>query len=120
MKNISRNLIFSSTIFLFLTACSGTKDQKPETEITRTESAGSVNTGLGFISGMVTEIQPGKDGYTAQLKTDIGTVYYVTISRANLADPQTYRSAAVGDTLTVKGDIWQMENQNHITVREIK
>ncbi len=61
-----------------------------------------------YISGKVTEIQPGKDGYTARLVTAGGQVYVATVSRANLKENAAqYRSVAVGDTLRLKGDVWQ-------------
>lgn len=74
----------------------------------------------GFIEGKVTEIISGKDGYTAKIKANSDSIYFVTISRANLKDPQQYKSVAVGATIQVKGDIWKLEKENHITVRELK
>jgi hypothetical protein len=73
-----------------------------------------------YISGKVTEIQPGKDGYTARLVTAGGQVYFATVSRANLKENAAqYRSVAVGDTLRLKGDVWQQGDQTHVTVREL-
>jgi hypothetical protein len=73
-----------------------------------------------FISGIVTEMQQGKDGYTAKITTANNQVYFVTISHSNLKDPAQYRSAKVGTILTVKGDIWKVENETHITVKEFQ
>ncbi|WP_298715722.1 hypothetical protein [Chitinophaga sp.] len=72
------------------------------------------------VTGVVMEIQPGKDGYTALLKTEQDGRFFVTISHANLTDHASYKSAKTGDTLTVKGDYWIMESSNRITVRELK
>ncbi len=73
-----------------------------------------------YISGKVTGVQPGKDGYTATLVTTAGQVYFATISRANLKDNAAqYRSVAVGDTLRLKGDVWQSGDETHVTVREL-
>ncbi len=73
-----------------------------------------------YISGKVTQVQPGKDGYTARLVTDAGQVYFATISRANLQENAAqYRSAAVGDTLRLRGDVWQAGDETHVTVREL-
>jgi hypothetical protein len=73
-----------------------------------------------YISGKVTEVQPGKDGYTAKLVTAGGQVYFATVSRANLkANAAQYRSVAVGDSLRLKGDVWQQGDQTHVTVREL-
>jgi hypothetical protein len=73
-----------------------------------------------YISGKVTAVQPGKDGYTARLVTDAGKVYFATISRANLKENAAqYRSAAIGDTLQIWGDVWQAGDEIHVTVREL-
>ncbi len=73
-----------------------------------------------YISGKVTEVQPGKDGYTARLVTAGGQEYFATVSRANLKENAAqYRPAAVGDTLRLKGDVWQQGDQTHVTVREL-
>ena len=73
-----------------------------------------------YISGKVTQVQPGKDGYTARLLTDAGRVYFATISRANLKENAAqYRSAAVGHTLRLRGDVWQAGDETHLTVREL-
>jgi hypothetical protein len=73
-----------------------------------------------YISGAVTEVQPGKDGYTARLVTAGGQVYFATVSRANLKENAAqYRSVAVGDTLRLKGDVWQQGDETHVTVREL-
>ena len=73
-----------------------------------------------YISGKVTGVQPGKDGYTARLVTAGGQVYFATVSRANLKENAAqYRSVAVGDTLRLKGDVWQSGDETHVTVREL-
>jgi uncharacterized protein YceK len=73
-----------------------------------------------YISGKVTDVQPGKDGYTARLVTAGGQVYFATVSRANLKENASqYRPVAVGDTLRLKGDVWQQGDQTHVTVREL-
>jgi len=73
-----------------------------------------------FISGSVEEIQQGKDGYTAKITTTNGRLYYATVSHSNLKNPSQYKALQVGDTVKVKGDKWKMDNENHITVRELQ
>ncbi|MEO8764921.1 MAG: hypothetical protein ABI416_11565 [Ginsengibacter sp.] len=73
-----------------------------------------------FISGSVNEIQKGKDGYTAKITSAEGQLYYATISHSNLKNPAQYKTLQIGDTIKVKGDAWKMENENHITVRELQ
>lgn len=70
------------------------------------------------VEGKVLAITPGKDGYTAKIQSG-QMIYFATISHSNLKDPTQYKSVDVGDKLKVSGDFWQMENENHITVREI-
>jgi hypothetical protein len=73
-----------------------------------------------YISGKVTAVQLGKDGYTARLVTAKGQVYFATVSRANLKEnAMQYRSVAVGDTLRFKGEVWQAGEETHVTVREL-
>ncbi|MFC5270023.1 hypothetical protein [Adhaeribacter terreus] len=109
MKIAFINILLSA----FLVTGAGCKTSKPDQEkLSQDESL--------FITGKVTAIQPGKDGYTAKILTVNNQEYFATISRANLTDPATYRTVTIGEVLKVKGDQWQMENQNHITVRELK
>jgi hypothetical protein len=113
-------LVPIGVFFLFFIACSSSKEQKPVTDKVEIKQVENGSTDMGFISGTVTEILPGKDGYTAQIITTAGEVFLVTISRANLTDPLTYRPVKVGEIISIKGDKFQMENQYYITVRELK
>ena len=71
------------------------------------------------VEGKVSEINNGKDGYTAILTTEDGKIYYATISIPNLKDPKQYRAVKIGETIKVSGDSWKMEDDNYITVREL-
>lgn len=74
-----------------------------------------------YVTGEVQEIQPGKDGYTAKIMTDDQQVYFATISIPNLdKKANQYRVVDVGETLTVRGEFWKMNDETHITVRELK
>lgn len=72
------------------------------------------------VQGKVNEINKGKDGYTAILTAEDGKIYYATISIPNLKDPKQYRTVAIGETIKIKGDSWNMEDDNYITVRELE
>jgi hypothetical protein len=74
---------------------------------------------MGTVSGEVSAIQKGKDGYTATIKNAKGKMYHGTISISNLSNPQLFKQAAIGDTIVVKGEVWKMGKEKHITVREI-
>ncbi len=71
------------------------------------------------VEGTVTEINRGKDGYTAKLETSDKQFYYVTISHSNLKDHTQYKEVKIGDKLNVTGDYWKLEAEQQITVRQI-
>lgn len=100
MKNQIKNILFLLMMGLLFVACAEKKD-------------------TNAISGVVQEIQNGKDGYTAQVKTAKDEIYFVTISHANLTDHSQYRSVQVGETIKVEGDQWKMEGKKQVTVRKL-
>ncbi|MFV7236887.1 OB-fold nucleic acid binding domain-containing protein [Flavobacterium sp. ZB4R12] len=71
------------------------------------------------VSGEVSAIQTGKDGYTATIENKKGRIYFGTISIPNLSNPQLFKQAEIGDTIVVKGEVWKMGKEKQITVREI-
>jgi hypothetical protein len=113
-----KSLLFLIVLLSVLSSC-GSGSSNP----TRSEAGNNSEKEAGrndYISGKVTEVQPGKDGYTARLVTDEGQVYFATISRANLRENAAqYRSVVIGDTLQLKGDVWQSGAETHVTVREL-
>ncbi len=66
------------------------------------------------VKGSVLEIKNGKDGYTAKIKDDNGTFYFITVSRANLKDPNMYREIKVNDVIITSGEQWEMNGETHI------
>ncbi|MFV5689866.1 hypothetical protein ACM55M_14710 [Flavobacterium sp. ZT3R25] len=71
------------------------------------------------VSGKVSAIQKGEDGYTATIENAKGRIYFGTISIPNLSNPQLFKQAEIGDTIVVKGEVWKMRKEKQITVREI-
>lgn len=71
------------------------------------------------VSGKVESIEGGKDGYTAKITTDTKEVYFATISIVNVGGPQNYKQLKIGDVVSVKGEKWKTEDENHIKVTEI-
>ncbi|MGV3459711.1 MAG: hypothetical protein ACO1N9_04560 [Flavobacterium sp.] len=67
-----------------------------------------------IVKGTVTNVQNGKDGYTATIKDDAGETFHATVSIPNLKDPKQYRAVAVGDVITVKGESWKMDEKMYI------
>jgi RecJ-like exonuclease len=72
------------------------------------------------VTGKVTEINQGKDGYTAKIYTPTGETYSVTISIPNLDNPKQYRAVKIGDNITVKGVVTNLESDVLIRVKELK
>lgn len=72
-----------------------------------------------IVSGKVDGIEAGKDGYTAKITTDAKEVYFATISIVNVGGPQNYKQLKIGDVVSVKGEKWKTEEENHIKVTEI-
>lgn len=67
------------------------------------------------VRGTVIAVQNGKDGYTATIKDDSGKLYDATISKINM-DPEAYKTVAVGDVITVKGQSWKAGEKLNIKV----
>ncbi|MEL1245926.1 hypothetical protein AAEO56_16755 [Flavobacterium sp. DGU11] len=71
------------------------------------------------VEGKITEINQGKDGYTAKIKMADGTVYFATISIPNMKDPKQYKKYNVGDVIKVKGKTFRVEEDTMIKVEEL-
>lgn len=100
MKNLKR-ISFLLVLFAFAVSCATTKSNN--------------NT----VSGKIDSIESGKDGYTAKISTDAKEVYFATISIVNLGGPQNYKQLKIGEVVTLKGEIWKTDDENHIKVSEI-
>ena len=120
------NKIFLLSFFALLASCTpniktdSTAETSASTTVTATDTVAAPEAKtIKAVSGTVLEIQMGKDGYTAKLETSDKEIYFATISHANLDNPQQYQSVAVGAQMNVEGELWQMDHENHITVRRI-
>jgi hypothetical protein len=100
---------------LLMMACAESRNPNANTPAAQNEAENKAI----IAEGEVLQVKQGKDGYTAELKSSIGEIYFVTISRSNLKNPAQYKTVAVGEKLKVSGDLWKMESVNQITVREI-
>ncbi len=109
-------------VFLTTLSCNEPKTEEEEVELmTDTTTVHEAVQPVKIISveGKVTSINLGKDGYTAEIKTDGGETYFLTVSIPNLNVPAQYKSFKTGDKVKVKGESWKLEMDNYITVREI-
>ncbi len=115
MKNIFPLLCILCGVIVYESCSSDTHKTEPEMSQTN-EQMSDV-----YISGEVQEVRQGKDGYTAKILTKDHQIYFATISRANLKDKAAqYKTVVVGDVISVKGDIWKMGEETHVTVRDMK
>lgn len=100
MKNTIRLSAFFFMLLVFMLSCACMKDK---------------NT----ISGKVVAIEFGKDGYTAKISTAKNEVYFATVSIVNVGGPQNYKQLKEGEEVSLKGEIWKTETENHMKVKEI-
>ncbi|WP_035653369.1 hypothetical protein [Flavobacterium sp. ASV13] len=100
MKNLKR-ISFLLVVMTFIISCATAKD------------------GSKTVSGKVESIEGGKDGYTAKINTAQKEVYFATISIVNVGGPQNYKQVKIGDEVSVKGEFWKSEDENHIKVTQI-
>ncbi|MEL1255098.1 hypothetical protein AAEO57_15015 [Flavobacterium sp. DGU38] len=99
MKNLIR-ISFLFVLMTFVISCACMKDK---------------NT----VSGKVESIENGKDGYTAKINTAKNEVYFATVSIVNVGGPENFKRFKEGDEVSIQGDIWKAENENHIKVTKI-
>ena len=98
MNKFKISFLLLLTAFVF--ACAGMKDKNA-------------------IEGTVDAVELGKDGYTAKIKTSNNKIFYATVSIVNVGGPENYKVFKVGEQVSVTGDLWKTDTENHITVRKI-
>src|SRR5690606_1598758 len=111
MKNLVLALFTITTLVTTGCVC---KKNKMETTEQNQESV--------TVTGKMTLVTNGKDGYTAVLQTANNKVYNATISRINLQKSGSeYKRYEEGETITVSGFIWvDTEGVTYITVTELQ
>jgi len=136
MKNTFLSLSMALTIFA-MTACTEKKDTIKDEDPAAVEVVDATATNVDSttipateveepknaeitVTGEVTEINRGKDGYTAKIKTAEGKFYFATISIPNMADPKQYRSVKIGESITVTGESFPIEEDVMIKVTSLK
>ena len=98
-----------------LTACNNQAKTKQEEKPALTETTTEPKAGEMEISvtGKITGIEKGKDGYMATLEDSTGKKFTATISIVNLQKSGgTYKAHEVGETITVKGPGWSDSTGN--------
>ena len=96
-NNLKTTILMKVSSFLLsiclLFACSSKDVDKP----LKASVNASVDKQSEHISGLVTSIENGKDGFTAQVQSTAGTSYAVLVSIPNLGGPENYTRFEVGD-----------------------
>ncbi len=111
MKNLVLALF---TVTTFVTTGCVCKKNKAETTAQNQESV--------TVTGKITAVTNGKDGYTAVLQAADNKIYNATISRINLQKAGSeYKRYEEGETITVTGSTWvDTEGVTYITVTELQ
>lgn len=111
--------IISATLLFIglaaLTACNNEPETKPEEKPAPAETMTEPKPEETEISvtGKITGIEKGKDGYMATLEDSTGKKFTATISIVNLQKSGgTYKTHEVGETITVKGPGWSDSTGN--------
>jgi len=73
------------------------------------------------VTGTITAIENGKDGYMATIADNKGKTSIVTISIVNLQKSGgTFKRYAIGDVIKAKGEVWKDDTgTEHITARAL-
>lgn len=69
-------------------------------------------------TGIVQQIEPGKDGYTASLRESNGSDFDALVSRVRMQ--QAYRLVKVGDKITVTGDTIHLNQRVRVLAKKIQ
>ena len=111
MKNLVLVLFAVTTLVTTGCVC---KKSKAETTAQNQENV--------TVTGKITAVANGKDGYTAVLQAANNKMYNATISRINLQKSGSeYKRYKEGDTITVTGSTWvDAEGVTYITVTELQ
>ncbi len=72
------------------------------------------------VTGIVQSINHGGDGYTAKIRSLTDKILFVTISIPNLGkNHEKFKEYKIGESITVNGELWNMNEELHVTVRNI-
>lgn len=67
--------------------------------------------------GKVLKVIHGTDGYTAVVRVTDGNTCHMTASIPNCGKQGVFKSVEVGDSIYVRGEVWMLGIQRHMTVR---
>lgn len=94
-------------------SCSEEKSNNPNT------AASTPNAELTTITGIVSNVTLGKDGYTAAVQTDTDGIYAALVSIVNVGGREKCQPSNIGDKVTFKGEPYVLGNTKQLKVTEI-
>lgn len=72
-----------------------------------------------IITGVVKNLEFGKDGYIATVNTLKDEIYYATVSIPNLGGPDNYQTFKQGDLVTLEGKVFHTGEEQRLIVSKI-
>ena len=74
------------------------------------------------VTGIIENIENGKDGYSAKLVTDKKETYHLTVSVINFnAHHSDYKRVIPGELVTVNGNVWKdLDGKKYMRVNSFK
>jgi hypothetical protein len=108
-----------SMLLLFMNLTSSCSDPKTNAPTAEATPPTAPTAELKTITGTVTAITNGKDGYSAEVLTETDGSYAAMVSMVNMGGPDKYQSCNVGDKVSFKGVSSMMGDAKHLQVKEI-
>lgn len=131
-----KKILIALSAVALLTACNNKKEHTEDevTAVALEDTVATDNTEVAVpeipkkpvageritVKGKVTEINNGKDGYTAKIMTLDGDEYAATISIPNMENPTDYREVTVGETIKITGEAVHIENDVLVKVTKLR
>lgn len=100
-------------------ACSNKKENTGVANSTTTTSSNVISAQTTIIKGTVLAVNYGKDGYSAEVKTENEGSYVALVSIVNLGGPGKHQQFGVGDLVMLKGIFSILDGVNQLRVEEI-
>lgn len=113
MPTITKSILLFSFLNL-LFSCSENKTNPPAAAAEPTKTAESKT-----ITGIVTAVNFGKDGYTADVQTDAEGIFAALVSIVNMGGRENYKPCNVGDRVVFKGVPSTIGDAKQLKVNEI-
>lgn len=121
MKKLMASAIVMAGIISFTACGSESTPPKEVTPAEQTVDPVQPQDTVFSVTGKITNIENGKDGYMATVLDEKNNTYIATISAVNLQKSGgTYKTHNVGDTISINGTGWKdNEGNTYIMVKQL-